>query len=723
VWWSWLYIEQVVHFYSAGYRASRQPLKKASGMKKQLVEKQDFINIAILTAIALVIGVYLIATTVLIASDGISYIQYAKALASNPLEVIRDCSEYAPNTYTPGYPFLILLAHKVVGLFEKCSSVSSWIYSAQIVSLICRVLAIIPLYFIGGKLVGSKLSFWSLLILAFLPFPAKYGSDVLRDWPHMLFLATGLLLLFKAVQNEKPLIFGITGFIAGLGYTIREECAQLVVYGSIWLIFNIFRRSRKPEISRKKLACNMILLIAGFAIIACPYMKIREEILPARLQQIIEKFSGVHNSQNAESNGADYLAAIVPASIIKAFGKFVEKLCANLMYFFAPFLLIGIYQHFRKNALEPPIKFLMIAFIVPNLAMVILRYVCVSPALSGRYILPLTVITIFFVPIGLQRSAQWIDELFRTTICKNGSPENKSQQWFFILLIVGITICLPKLLRPLRIEKKDYRQAAEWIKENTQDDDLLAVSGLDPRVTFYADRKFIKVSQKTMPSNADFAVKMYDNDTEPDYRNGTFYGNGKDAFVDVSINPIPSSGDFTISGWVYCDGKIGNSDLYGTAFGSASWSGTAVKGIVIGCSRGDSLCVVVGDGSKYCKLEAVIDIKTVNKQKWYHIAAIYKSSKLEVYVNGELVGSSTIKYVDSGANFRVGHSNTLHCNEAHWYGRVKNVKIFKKALSASEIFGLCSKGWNTDDFPAEKTLATKKNRLILYQLPLILPEQ
>lgn len=492
--------------------------------KNRLVERQDFVHIAVLVTIALVIGVYLIATTVLIAKDGISYIQYAKALVSNPFEVIRDCSDYAPHTYTPGYPFLILLTHKVVSLFGKCSSASSWIYSAQIINLICRVLAIIPLYFIGKKLVGSKLSFWSLFIIAFLPFPAKYGSDALRDWPHILFLATGLLLLFKAVQNERPLMFAITGFIAGLGYTIREECTQLVVYGAIWLIFNVFRRNHKPEISRKKLACNMFLLIACFVIIAGPYIKIRGEILPTRLQQIIEKFSSVHNNQNTESNRVDYLAAIVPTSIIKAFGKFTEKLCANLMYFFAPFLLFGIYQHFRKNALEPPIKFLMAAFILLNLAMVILRYVCAGPELSGRYILPLTVITIFFVPIGLQQFAQWIDKLFRTTICKNGSPENKTQQWFFILLAVGITICLPKLLRPLRVEEKDYRQAAEWIKKNTQDNDLLAVSGLDPRITFYADRKFIKVTQKTMPSNADFAVKMYDNDTEPDYRNG------KDAF-------------------------------------------------------------------------------------------------------------------------------------------------------------------------------------------------
>ena len=480
--------------------------------KRRLVERQDFVHIVVLVTIALVIGVYLIATTVLISGDGISYIQYAKALVSNPFEVIRDCSKYAPHTYTPGYPFLILLTHKVVCLFEKCSSASSWMYSGQAISLVCRVLAIIPLYLIGKRLVGSKLSFLSLVILSFLPFPAKYGSDVLRDWSHLLLLATGLLLLFKAVENERPVMFGIIGFIAGLGYTIREECAQLVIYGCIWLVFNIFQRSYKPEISKKKLVCNMILLIAGFAIVAFPYMKIRGEILPTRVQQIIEKISSVHNNQNTESNAIENMAAIVPSSIVKAFGKFTEELCANLMYFFAPFLLIGIYQWFRKNILELSTKFLMTAFILLNLSIVILRYVCSGPALSGRYILPLTVLTIFFVPVGLQQSAQWIDNLFRTIICKN-DQENKSQQWFYILLIIGIVICLPKLFKFVGTQKYGYRDAATWLSKNTAPADVIAVP--DKRITFYAERNGMEYyDEKKISKRAGYIVRIIKNADE-----------------------------------------------------------------------------------------------------------------------------------------------------------------------------------------------------------------
>ncbi|MCH7556931.1 MAG: hypothetical protein IIB56_05670, partial [Planctomycetes bacterium] len=130
----------------------------------RLVEKHDFIYITILLAIALGIGVYLIATTVLIAQDGVGYIELAQTFPKNPIDVIKHSLPF-------GYPFLIFLTHKVTTFFSQDTSVYSWIYSAQSVSLLCRVLSLIPLYFIGKLLVGSRRSFWGLLILIVLPYP------------------------------------------------------------------------------------------------------------------------------------------------------------------------------------------------------------------------------------------------------------------------------------------------------------------------------------------------------------------------------------------------------------------------------------------------------------------------------------------------------------------------------------------------------------------------
>jgi len=155
--------------------------------------KDDIINLLILIIVASILGIYLIATTVLISKDGVYYIQRAQKLLSDPVGVIKE--------YPPGYQFLVFAAHKFVTLFTDNSSLFSWIYTAQSVTLLCRVLSLISLYFIGKLLVGSRRSFWGLLILIILPYPAEMGSDALREWPHIFFLSTGLLLLTRVLQN------------------------------------------------------------------------------------------------------------------------------------------------------------------------------------------------------------------------------------------------------------------------------------------------------------------------------------------------------------------------------------------------------------------------------------------------------------------------------------------------------------------------------------------
>ena len=461
-----------------------------------LIRKQDFAHIVILLTFALVIGIYLILTTVLIAKDGVSYIHYAKDLSANPLEAIRDCSDYAPPEYTPGYPLLILMTHKFVGLFGDFPTISTWIYSAQSVTLLCRLLAIIPLYLIGKLIVGNKLSFWAILILIILPYPAKLGSDALRDWPHMLFLATGFLFLIMAVRHKRWWMFGFVGIITGLGYIIRPMCVQLLVYGVSWLVINIFKRKHEYSLSRARIVGGLALLVIGYAVVAVPYMKIRGEILPTRLQQIMQSFScGYDSVEIPDQNANVYQAKLVPSDTAKALWKLIDNIGGNLMYFFVPFLFLGIYHLLHKDLCEPPLKFFIIAFILLNIVMVILRYVCTGPDLSKRYALPLTAFTIFFVPVGLKVLGREVDKLLCRTVCKNNSSEKGAQRWFFILLLIGLTICMPKLLRPLRIEKKGYRLAIEWLKDNSAQNDIIVAP--DKRIGFYVGHNEKGVSIET----------------------------------------------------------------------------------------------------------------------------------------------------------------------------------------------------------------------------------
>ena len=57
---------------------------------EQSGKSKSIIHISILLAVGLCIGIYLISTTVLIAKDGITFIEYAKNLESAPVKTMQD---------------------------------------------------------------------------------------------------------------------------------------------------------------------------------------------------------------------------------------------------------------------------------------------------------------------------------------------------------------------------------------------------------------------------------------------------------------------------------------------------------------------------------------------------------------------------------------------------------------------------------------------------------
>ncbi len=467
----------------------------------RLVEKHDFIHITILLAIALGIGVYLIATTVLIVQDGVYYIERAQKFSSDPSSVIA--------SHPPGYPFLIFITHKFVSLFSNSPSVLTWIYSAQSVSLLCRVLSLIALYFIGKLLVGSRRSFWGLLILIMLPYPAEFGSDVVREWPHILFLSTGLLFLIWGSRFGKWWMFAIAGLAAGLGHTIRAECAQIVIYGILWLLISLF--FPRPNISRLKAVCVTLILLIGFAIPAALYMKVRGRVLPPKLKSVIS-CNTPWQSSGLEQSGFDntiavYTASGMPTDILKALGRLAQEISDNLMYFFVLPLMVGLYCHFRKlRRVLLTERFFIFAMIVLYVVMMVLLHINYS-YISRRHCMPIIVFTAFYIPVGLRILARWLSK--RTS--KNGLVVRKNRQrWFFILMAVGFSICTAKFGRitPLRWEKQGYIDTAKWLKENTSEKDLIAMA--DSRIGFYAQRSSRRMDGEKIPGNTTYVVKFLD---------------------------------------------------------------------------------------------------------------------------------------------------------------------------------------------------------------------
>ena len=64
----------------------------------------------------------------------------------------------------------------------------------------------------------------------------------------------------------------------------------------------------------------------------------------------------------------------------------------------------------------------------------------------------------------------------------------------------------------MRAEKKGYRTAAVWLRENTAEKNRITTA--DRRITFYAGRAGRKGGNKRIPKKADYVVKIFKGNKE-----------------------------------------------------------------------------------------------------------------------------------------------------------------------------------------------------------------
>ena len=197
-------------------------------MSNHIKVKFDTLCLGVLAGLCVLIGIQQMRKMALVNKDAVFYIGQAQKLPA-------DCADVA-RTYPMGYPFILWAAHKAVLAFVGHDSAMLWLHSGQGVTLLCRMLALIPLYFIGKLLVGARNSFWALLILLVLPYPAQFASEVLREWPHVLFLGLGFWLLCWGLRRRQWWLFALVGLDPGLAYLIRPENIQLVLYAFLGLV-------------------------------------------------------------------------------------------------------------------------------------------------------------------------------------------------------------------------------------------------------------------------------------------------------------------------------------------------------------------------------------------------------------------------------------------------------------------------------------------------------
>ena len=434
--------------------------------------KKDLKNISILALISLAIGIYLIVTTVVISKDGVTYIERSQT-------VLSDFDQLIKKNPPIGFDMLIVGFHSINSSLFKTSGVQSWILSAQICVLTCKILAMISLYFFGRCFFRRRHVFTSLLTLSLLPYPTQFGADVLRDWPHALFLFTSLLFLIKGIRQSSWIYMALAGLICGLGHIIRQECAQVVLFGLAIILWQLcrwfFKKAPFPRIH------IFLFLLGGFFLVFIPYSQQRESMFSGKLKSL---FSATQYCQPEEVDNA---ASIGHEAALKGPVTLLETICENFLYYFIVPVAIGLYLGFfrKKNGFDER-KLLIGLFIGFNSVILVLLHSAWG-YISRRHAMPLCILLSFYIPLGMDAIA-----ILLTT--KKKDRKRNLKKWSTVLVLIGIIICLPKSLRPLGKDKAVYLQAAQWIDEQTPTESRFLT--FDVRIPFYANRRYWEPYEK-----------------------------------------------------------------------------------------------------------------------------------------------------------------------------------------------------------------------------------
>jgi hypothetical protein len=226
----------------------------------------------------------------------------------------------------------------------------------------------------------------------------------------------------------------------------------------------------------------------------------KRKALPSKLQKLIS-FDERDATEYVAECGVENVASVFDGQIVRGAGKLVSRMSENLMHFFVPAFFIGLYVWFRRGTWFSEEKFFMFFFILLNVAMMILLYRDYE-YISRRHSMPIVVMGIFYVPVGLEVLAGWLDSL----LCRKVAAESGRVGMFAILVAVGLAVCVPKLLSPMSEEKSGYLDAAKWLCENTPEDSVVGVN--DKRFGVYAGRGMVVVRDESKDYPVDYYVKV-----------------------------------------------------------------------------------------------------------------------------------------------------------------------------------------------------------------------
>ncbi len=395
----------------------------------------------VLLVLALALRVWHLVTTEVTSRDSIAYIRYAWRLGHEPWHQV-----ITSETQHPGYGFLIYaLAGPVRAILSDLPYAMQ--LSAQLAASLASLLLVIPMYYLGKALFGNRVGFWTALLFQVLPSSGRLMADGLSEPLFLLLVTTSLYLVHRAIENGSYRQFLLAGFTTGLAYLTRTEGLLVVPVATLILLL----RRRRNWLGQSLSLCGacscvvvpFMLLIGGISLKA----SLKNITDPKGWQQPARPAAVVRSPLPLALWWID--PGVTPADRVGwATRALVITLDKSLFHVFDPLTLLGMWV-FRRRLFEVPIASIMMLSGLILLAL-LWRLAQAAGYIGERHVLLIVLGSMYFATAA---------------VCWLGRSQPR---WFTLVGLLVLTgICLPKLLTPLHANRAGFRQAGQWLAQNS----------------------------------------------------------------------------------------------------------------------------------------------------------------------------------------------------------------------------------------------------------------
>ena len=169
-------------------------------------------------------------------TDGVYYISAAKQFAA--WHVSEGLAIYP----MPLYPFLIALVHFFI---------PDWVIAARLISYICLVFMLIPLYMLARDLFDRQAAFWASLVFAFLPESMRFTLMVIRDPSFFLLFISAVYFAQDVIRSKRvPHLLAAASCCLFSTFFRVEGIIIFPVYLSVLVILGIVRPEERNAFLR-----------------------------------------------------------------------------------------------------------------------------------------------------------------------------------------------------------------------------------------------------------------------------------------------------------------------------------------------------------------------------------------------------------------------------------------------------------------------------------------